>query len=140
MIFTFEEKPADSPFVETIWRSQSESAGSFISIAVSHWEMVVTRQNGRPTLTVRGPETKATPAPVPEDAEFFGIIFRLGTFMPHLPARNLVDRVVNLPEATSKSFWLNGSAFRSTSFQQPWKGIFSIIRGRARRWTTTIPG
>jgi hypothetical protein len=71
MKFIFEERPSDSPFVETIWRTQSENAGSFISVGVSHWEIVVTRQNDKTTLTVRAPETKATPAPIPEDAEFF---------------------------------------------------------------------
>ncbi len=57
MIFTFDERPSDSPFVERIWRTQSARAGSFLSLAMSHWEMVVTRQNGETTLTVRGPET-----------------------------------------------------------------------------------
>lgn len=64
MIFIFEERPSDSSFVETIWRTQSESADSFISRAVSYWEIVVTKHQGKITLTVRGPETKATLAPV----------------------------------------------------------------------------
>ena len=110
MILNLEERPSDSPLVETIWRTQSERAGSFVSLAVSHWEMVVTRQNDKLNLTLRGPETKATPSPVPEDAEFFGITFKLGTFMPHLPASPLVDGTVTLLEATSQSFWLYGSA------------------------------
>ncbi|MGI0013014.1 MAG: hypothetical protein ACREBU_06185 [Nitrososphaera sp.] len=55
MIFTFDERPSDSPFVERIWRTHSERAGSFSSLAMSHWEMVVTRHNGKTTLTVRGP-------------------------------------------------------------------------------------
>lgn len=62
MIFSFEERPSDSSFVERIWRTQSERAGAFTSLAASHWEMVVMRHNGKMTLTVRGPETKATPA------------------------------------------------------------------------------
>jgi len=61
MIFSFEERPSDSPFVETIWRAQSERAGAFSSLAASHWEIVVTKHNGKMTLTVRRPETKATP-------------------------------------------------------------------------------
>src|SRR3954471_20882226 len=99
MLFTFEERRSDSPLVETVWRSQSEQAGSFTSVAISHWEMVVTKQYDKIYLTVRGPETKATPAPVPEYAEIFGIQFKLGTFMPHLPASDLVDEALNLPDA-----------------------------------------
>ncbi len=113
MIFTFEERPSDSSFVERIWRTQSERAGAFSSLAASHWEMVVTRHNGKTTLTVRGPETEATPVYCSiVGAEFFGIIFKLGTVMPYLPASTLIDGDVDLPEATSKSFWLNGSAWQ----------------------------
>ncbi len=36
MVFEFDVKPSDSPFVEGIWRSQSERAGAFLSVAVSH--------------------------------------------------------------------------------------------------------
>ena len=107
MIFTFEERPSDSPFVERIWRAHSERAGSFLSVAASHWEMVVTRQNGKTMLTVRGPETKATPLDCSADGEWLGIRFKLGTVMPHLPASNLVDGAVNLPDAGSRSFWLH---------------------------------
>jgi AraC-like DNA-binding protein len=113
MIFAFDERRSDSPFVERIWRTQSERAGSFRSVAMSHWEMVVTSYNGKRILTVRGPESKATPLHVSlVGAEFFGIRFKLGTLMPHLPASTLVDGDVNLPDASSKSFWLNGSAWQ----------------------------
>ena len=114
-----DERVSDLPFVERIWRSQSEgSAGSFISMAESHWGMVVTRYRGRVTLTVRGPETRATPAYCPADAEFLGIQFKAGTFMPDLPAKMVMDRCdLNLPEATSHSFWLNGSAWQYPDYE-----------------------
>jgi AraC-like DNA-binding protein len=118
MNFNFDERASDSPFVERVWQTRSEIAGSFISTAASHWEMVVTRYQGKTTLTVRGPETKATPADYPADAEFFGITFKLGAFMPHLPVRNLLDRQdVTLPEATSQSFWLHGSAWQLPDYE-----------------------
>src|SRR5947207_8523066 len=116
MKFVFEARTSDSPFVEAVWHTQSEGGGSFTSVAESHWGMVVTKQQGKIYLTVRGPETKAIPAPVPEDADLFGIVFKLGTFMPHLPASNLVDEELNLPEATSKSFYLHGSAWQFPTF------------------------
>ena len=43
MEFIFDERPSDSAFVEKVWRTQSQRAGSFISQAVSQWEMVVTK-------------------------------------------------------------------------------------------------
>src|SRR5579859_5828278 len=126
--FTFEERPSDSPYAETMWRTQSTSGGSFISLADSHWGIVVTRQMGKVFLTVRGPETQAMPMPVPEEAEFFGIVFRLGTFMPQLPASNLVDGQINLPEATSKSFWLNGSAWQFPDYDNADTFIERLVR------------
>ena len=72
--------------------------------------MVVTQQCGAARLTVRGPETKATTVPV-LDAEFFGIQFSLGTFMPSPQPGHLVDRSLALPQVANGWFWLNGSAW-----------------------------
>jgi AraC-like DNA-binding protein len=117
MIFDFEERLSDSPFVERIWRTRSERAGPFISVAMSHWEMVVTRHEGQTMLTVRGPETKATPLHCPAGGEWLGIRLKLGSLMPHLPARQLVDQAVNLPNAAVQSFWLQGSAWQFPDFE-----------------------
>ena len=118
MFLTFKQRPSDSPFVERIWRSQSHSAGVFLSVAASHFEIAVTRHNGKSFLTVRGPETKATPADCPAEGEWLGIRFKLGTFMPALMPGALKDRNdVTLPAATSRSFWLNGSAWEYPDFE-----------------------
>ena len=118
MNFNFDERLSDSPFVEKVWQTHSDRPGSFISAAASQWEMVVTTYQGKTTLTVRGPETQATPADCPADAEFFGIIFKLGTFMPHLPLTKLRDRNdATLPEASNQSFWLHGAAWQFPDFE-----------------------
>jgi AraC-like DNA-binding protein len=129
MNFNFDERSSDSPFVEKIWRTQSEGDGSFISTAESHWEMVITAHNGKTTVTVRGPETKATPADCPANAEFFGIVFKLGVFMPHLPAGKVMDRKdANLPEATSRSFWLHGAAWEIPDFENADTFVARLVR------------
>lgn len=118
MAVILEERPSDSPFVHTIWRNQSERPDSFISTAAIYWEMVVMRAEGKTILTVRGPETKATPADIRADAEWLGITFKLGTFMPDFPPGILLDRQdVNLPEATGNSFWLHGSAWEFPTYE-----------------------
>jgi AraC-like DNA-binding protein len=128
MKFIFEGRASDSPLVEAIWRTQSEGGGSFISSAEMRSGLVITRQKDKTYVTFRGPEIKARPAPVPENAEFFGIIFKLGTFMPHLPVTNLVNGEVNLPEATSKSFWLNGSAWQFPDYENADTFIDRLVR------------
>ena len=127
-LFAFELRSSPSLMIEQTWQTRSEPVPDFISVAVSHWEMVVTRQRGRARLTVRGPETKATTAPIPADAEFFGIQFSLGTFMPGLPPGELVDDGLTLPPATSTSFWLDG-----TSWELPGPGNADVFVDRLVR-------
>src|SRR5260370_12252980 len=68
---------------------------------------------GKVTLTVGGRETRATAVgDCPADGEWLGIRLKLGTVLPLLPARTLVDATVTLPEATSNTFWLGGSAWQ----------------------------
>jgi AraC-like DNA-binding protein len=110
-LFAIERRPSRSPFVEETWEAYSEPEESFISVAASHWEMVVTRQPSTSRLTVRGPETSATTVPIPADAEFFGIQFTLGTFMPSLQPAQLLDRSLTLPQVTNTSFWLDGTVW-----------------------------
>jgi AraC-like DNA-binding protein len=129
MDLTCEERASDSPFIERVWRSRSEHGGPFISVADSHWEMVVTRLRGRIIMTVRGPETRATPAYGPADAEFFGIQFKAGAFMPKLPAKMVMDRRdLNLPSATSQSFWLNGSTWQFPDFDNAETFVDWLVR------------
>jgi len=113
MILFDEDRPSDSPFVERVWRCHSEGAAPFLSIAASRCELVVSRLGGKVTMTVRGPETRATPlGDCPGDGEWLGILLKLGTFLPFLPTRTLVDAEVNLPAGSRNSFWLFGSAWQ----------------------------
>jgi AraC-like DNA-binding protein len=129
LFLVFDDRPSDSPLVERVWRCHSERAGRFLSIASSHWEMVVTRHKGTTTLTVRGPETKATAIDCPAEGEWLGIRFRLGTFMPRLPVANLLDRQdVNLPGATGRSFWLNGSAWEYPDFENAEAFVARLVK------------
>ena len=129
MLFTFEERPSDSSFVERIWCAQSERAGDFLSIAVSHWEMVISKYQSEITVTVRGPETRVTPMHVNlVGGEWFGIIFKYGTFMPHLPVVGLVDGDLDLPDASSKSFWLNGSVWQFPTYENADTFVDQLVR------------
>ncbi|MDQ6661451.1 MAG: AraC family transcriptional regulator [Chloroflexota bacterium] len=113
-----DERLSDSPFVERVWRAHSEGTDPLLSLAQSCWQIVVTTYDGKMSLTVRGPETKATPlGDCPTDREWFGILFQLGTFLPHLPARNLVNGDLTLPQASRKTVWLSGSTFQFPTYE-----------------------
>lgn len=113
-----EERLSDSPFVESVWRSQSEKAAPFISMADNRNALVITQYKGKTVATVRGPETKATTATEQAETELLGIRFKPGVFMPYMPAKMVMDRRdFNLPEAGSNFFWLNGSAWQFPDYE-----------------------
>lgn len=128
MVFDIDTRPSDSPFVEAIYRTRSLGGGSFTSIATTQWEMVVTKQRGKVTISLRGPETKASPAPIPEDAEFLGIIFKHGTFMPRLPGNKLVDVEIHLPETVKNSFQLFGDTWEFPDFENVEPFVDRLLR------------
>jgi AraC-like DNA-binding protein len=104
-----EETELISPFVEKVWRTRSEPVEEFISVAANYSQIVFTRQNGRTFVTVRGPETKPTIVPIPQDAEFFGLQLRPGVYIPGFPSQQLANRSLTLPGSARHSFWLNAS-------------------------------
>ena len=117
MSILHKERGSDSPFVETVWHTQVESDGYDIVSADSSWDMIISKQDGKTSLTVWGPMTKAVPIPHQEGAEHLGIRFRLGTLMTYLPNVCMPNAGVTLPEATSQTFWLGGSSWQFPDFE-----------------------
>lgn len=114
----FEERLSDSPLIERVWRCRSERGGRFISIAASNFEMALTCLRGRTFLTLRGPETRATVLDCPAQGEWLGIRFKPGCFMPRFLPGSLRDHNDGvLCDASSRSFWLSGSAWQYPDFE-----------------------
>jgi hypothetical protein len=117
-MFLIEDRLSDSPFVERVWTAQSERTGHFLSIASESSEIVVTRYRGQTFFTIRGPETKATTADYPADGDWVGIRFKAGAFLPEFAPATVRDRKdVNLPGATKRTFWLDGSTWEYPTFE-----------------------
>jgi hypothetical protein len=112
MSIIYEERLSDSPYVETVTHGRTASNGSTIRPAEINWHMVFVRYNGSLQPLVVGPLTTAGVVSWTEGAEILWIKFKLGTFMPHLPARDFLDIETILPGAASRSFWLKGSAWQ----------------------------
>ena len=106
---------SDSPLIERVWRCHSEGSGMFVSVATSHWDFVVTRLEGKLTVTLKGPETKASEVFCPADGEWLGIRFKAGTFMPQVPVSRLIDVNRDLPSST-RTFRLDGGAWEYPTF------------------------
>jgi hypothetical protein len=114
----FDDRPSDSPFVERIWRSRSERTGKVSldrRLSLGNRRYKTRRQD---LSHGAGTGDEATTADCPAHGEWFAIRFRLGTFMPLLRPADLRDRNdVTLPNATSRSFWLNGSMWEYPNFE-----------------------
>lgn len=118
MLFTFEERLSDSSVVHSVWCAQSERSGSFISTAGVLWEISLVRHKGKTSIGIHGPETKASATAFPADAEWLGINFKLGSFMPHLLPGSVLDkRDVSLPNASGHAFWLGGSSWEFPTYE-----------------------
>jgi AraC-like DNA-binding protein len=124
-----EERLSDAPFVERVWRNQGERVGPFISMAETEYALVVTKLKGKTTITLRGPTTRATSAFCPPEAEFFGIQFKPGVFIPNLPPKIVTNRQdLNLPDASTTSFWLNGCAWQFPDFENADTFVNRLVR------------
>lgn len=112
-----ETRFSDSPFVETITRGQTIRAGTTIRPAESHWHMVFVRVDGQTHAMVVGALPGAGIVSWGQGAEILWMKFKLGVFMPHLPARNVLNSEAMLPIASSQAFWLRGSAVEFPDFE-----------------------
>ncbi len=130
MSLIYEERLSDSPYVETVTRGRTIRNGSTIRPAECRWHMVFVRDasRGRAHPLVVGPLTTAGVASWGEGAEILWIKFKLGVFMPHLPARDLPDVETTLPGAASRSFWLKGSAWQFPDYENAETFVDRLVR------------
>ncbi len=112
MSFIYEERPSDSPYLETVTRGYTEGEGSTLRPSEIHWHMVLVRYHGTAQFLVVGPLTRAGVIPFTEGATILWIKFKLGAFMPHLPVREYLDAETPLPAAAGRAFWLHGASWQ----------------------------
>ncbi len=124
----FEERPSDSPFVERIWMTRSEQSGSFTSISTAFWSMVISKCRGRIAISLHGPETGATCKDFPPDAEWFGITFKLGTFVPDILPGSFIDGHIVLPDTSGRSFSLCHSAWQFPNYENADTFVDRLVR------------
>ncbi|WP_433538977.1 AraC family transcriptional regulator [Micromonospora sp. CA-249363] len=119
MALRFEHRPTetDARLVDRVWRTTSDAEATMTSVARTCCHLIVTRTPGRLLVSLRGPETRATTAPVPPDAEFLGIRLTLGAvFRPH-PATSIVDSHVSFPVTHSGQVVIGGTEWETPTYE-----------------------
>jgi len=112
----FEGRPSDSPYIEIVWRGHVEHDYVAVCPADVRWNLLFLKHANRVRVTAEGATTQSVSKNQREGREFLVIKFKLGVFMPNLPAINLLNGDALLPDASSKSFWMNGSAWQFPNF------------------------
>lgn len=128
MFLDIEQRQSDSPYIERVWNCFSNDGGVMTSIASPNWDLVFWKHAGRVHVTVHGPETKATRLPTPAGAEFFGITFALGSAMPHMAPRLIVDGAIDVPDPTARSFHLAGSSWQRPGYDTAEDFVARLVR------------
>ena len=129
MLLQFRDRVSDCSFIERVWSCVSEAEGHFLSVASSHWEIVVTRLRGTTSVTLRGPETSVRKLVCPAGAEWLGIRFKIGTFMPRCPVSRLIDgQDVAIVSVDHRMFRLNGEAWEIPTFENAEAFVVRLIQ------------
>jgi AraC-like DNA-binding protein len=83
------------------------------AVASETWGLVFWQEEGTPHAAVVGPESRTRVARVPPEATFMGIQFAVGTSLRIADTTSLVDGGIPLPDARSRSFWLDGRRWQT---------------------------
>lgn len=102
-------RSSDSPWISSVWTSRSDDVTEMTAVACETWGLVFWEQDGARSAAVVGPETRTSTAPVPDNAQFTGIQFAVGTSLRMTPTSMLVDSGIELPDTTARRFWLDGA-------------------------------
>ena len=112
----FEVRHSDAPLIDCVWRCDSADGGDLVSVASSHWHLVVSTTDGRTEVSVHGPETVAVRGPMPPGSSWLGIRFGLGVTLAGAPMDRLVDGNLALPAAAHRSFRWKGTAWQLPNY------------------------
>lgn len=123
-----EGRPSDSPYIEMVWHGQVVHDYSPVCPADVRWNLLFAKRNDQVRVTIEGPTTQHVPKNQPEGSEFLVIKFKLGVFMPNFPINDLRDTDALLPEASSKSFWLQGFAWEMPDYNNVETFVDRLVR------------
>jgi AraC-like DNA-binding protein len=128
MSLIYEERLSDSPYIELVTHGRTIGSSFTIRPSEIHWHMVFVKHNGGFMPLLTGPLTTSGAVQFIEGVELLWIKFRLGTFMPHLPVRQLLDTETAMPDASSNSFWLRGSSWQIPTYDNVDTFVDRLVR------------
>jgi hypothetical protein len=128
MTIIFERRESDSTYIDSITQGFTTDDGFALRPAESNCHLIISKAQGKVQSIFTGPLPSAGIVTYAGGSELLWIRFALGTFMPHMPTRKFLDRETVLPEASSRSFWLKGSAWEFPNFENVETFIDKLIK------------
>lgn len=114
--FEHRDTDVDARLVDRVWRTRSDAEETMTSAARTCWHLILARSEGRLAAGLRGPETRATTAPVPPGTEFLGVRFAFGAVLRPHPAASIVDGYLPLPVTESGRLVIGGESWEAPTF------------------------
>jgi AraC-like DNA-binding protein len=117
MIVIPDQRLGESPYLEWVAHGYTVAGGAEMRPAEYNWHLIFTQQAGAQRILVVGALEAAQLLRYDEGAESLWLSFKVGTFMPHLPASTLLNQVINLPKGSGNNFWLHGELWEIPNFE-----------------------
>ena len=115
--FEHRDTEIDVSVVDRVWRTRSGADDTMTSAARTCWHLILSRTQDCLLVGLRGPETRATTAPVPPYTEFLGVRFTLGTVLRPHPAASIVDGYVPFPVTDSGRVVIGGEDWEAPTYE-----------------------
>jgi len=131
MIVIPEQRLGESPYLEWVAHGYTIADGCEMRPAEYNWHLIFTRQASLLRVLVVGPLEEARPLSYVAGAETLWIRFKVGTFMPHLPAPATLNREINLAEGSGANFWLKDEVWEIPNFENADTFVEHLVRAGA---------
>ena len=128
MIVIPEERFVESPYIEWVAHGYTVADGLAMRPAEYNWHLIFTRHEGVLRTLVVGALEAARPLRYVAGAETLWIRFKVGTFLPHLPATNILNREITLPEGSGDNFWLESKVWEIPTFENAETFVKHLVR------------
>ncbi|MEO8609587.1 MAG: helix-turn-helix domain-containing protein [Chloroflexota bacterium] len=131
MIVIPEQRLVESPYIEWVGHGYTAADGLEMRPAEYNWHLIFTRQAGVLRILVVGALEAARPLSYIAGGESLWIRFKVGTFMPHVPAPAILNREINLPEGSGDNFWLKDKVWEIPTFENVETFVEQLVRAGA---------
>jgi len=111
-----DERASDSPLVAHITRVRYEEDWQGFTTPDGCWDLVVRKVGGRVQVLQTGVITRPVALTYAAGDEYLSISFKPGVFMPAMSGLEMVNRGLERPTSSSRSFWLEQERLEIPTF------------------------